>query len=64
MTKISWIVTLAPLIQALATTVKAYFSGESLTPEEIDLIKWLIGAFLGSGAIGAYLSKIKTVKTP
>lgn len=41
---------------ALATTSKAYLTGDSLTSEEIELIKWLVGAFLGSGAIGAFIA--------
>ena len=59
MTKVSWITTLSPLVLALATTIKAFVVEESLTPEEIELIKWLVLAFLGSGGIGAFLKSQK-----
>ena len=55
MTKKSWIVTLAPLILALAGTLKAFVSDEPLTEQEIELIKYLVAMFVSSGAIGAYL---------
>ncbi len=53
----SWIVTLSPLAIALGTTVKSFLTGEPLNANETELIKYLIGAFVGSGAIGAYISK-------
>ena len=56
MTKVSWLVTLTPLAVALAQTASAAIRGDALTAEEIELIKYLIGAFIGSGAIGAFLS--------
>lgn len=55
----SWLVTLAPLVIALAQTVKSFLSAEPLTETEIELIKYLVAAFIGSGGIGAYLSARK-----
>ena len=55
----SWIVTLSPLVIALATTAKAFLVGDELSVQEVELIKYLVGAFVGSGAIGAYL-KVKS----
>ena len=52
----SWVVTLTPLVIALATTLKSFITGDSLNPTELELIKYLIGTFVASGAIGAYLS--------
>lgn len=52
----SWIVTLTPLVIALVTTLKSLLSGEDLSSNETELIKYLIGTFIASGAIGAYLS--------
>lgn len=52
----SWIVTLTPLVIALLTTVKSFITGESLNPTEVELIKYLMGTFVASGAIGAYIS--------
>ena len=52
----SWVVTLTPLVIALGTTVKSFLTGEELSSNEIELIKYLIGTFIASGAIGAYLS--------
>lgn len=56
MTNKSWLTTITPLILAIATTLKAVVSGEPLTEQEIELIKWLVGAFIGSGAIGAVVA--------
>ena len=58
MTMKSWVTTLTPLVIALATTVKSFVSNEPLSDQEIELIKYLFGTFIASGAIGAYL-KIK-----
>jgi hypothetical protein len=55
--KKSWVVTLTPLMIAIGTTLKSFVTGEQLTESEIELIKYLVGAFIGSGAIGAYLHK-------
>jgi hypothetical protein len=55
--KKSWVVTLTPLMIAIGTTIKSFVTGEQLTASEIELIKYLVGAFIGSGAIGAYLHK-------
>jgi len=55
----SWIVTLAPLFLALAETLKTFVTGETLTDQEIELIKYLVATFISSGAIGAYLSARK-----
>lgn len=52
----SWVVTLTPLVIALATTLKSLLSGEDLSANEMELIKYLVGTFIASGAIGAYLS--------
>lgn len=52
----SWVVTLTPLVIALGTTVKSFLTGEELSSNEIELIKYLIGTFIASGAIGAYLA--------
>jgi len=56
MAKTSWIVTLSPLIIALATTIKSFITGEDLSANEVEIIKYMFGAFVGSGAIGAWLS--------
>ena len=56
MAKTSWIVTLSPLIIALATTLKSFITGEDLSANEVEIIKYMFGAFVGSGAIGAWLS--------
>lgn len=61
MSKLSWITTLAPLAIALMTTLKAFFTGNDLTPEEIQLIQWLVTAFIGSGVIGKLNLTKKTV---
>lgn len=60
MVKTSWVVTLTPLVIALLTTVKSFITGEDLSPTELELIKYLVGAFVASGAIGAYNSKKKS----
>ena len=52
MTQKSWLVTLTPLVIALAQTVKSIISSGPLTDQEIELVKYLIGAFIASGAIG------------
>ena len=52
----SWVVTLTPLVIALGTTVKSFLTGEELSSNETELIKYLIGTFVASGAIGAYLA--------
>ena len=56
MGKTSWVVTLSPLIIALATTVKSFLTAEDLTANEVEIIKFMFGAFVGSGAIGAWLA--------
>jgi len=56
MAKVSWIVTLSPLIIALATTIKSFVTGTDLSANEVEIIKYMFGAFVGSGAIGAWLS--------
>lgn len=48
----SWILTITPLAIALGQTVKSFITGEPLADQEIELIKYLIGAFIASGAIG------------
>lgn len=48
----SWIVTLSPLAIALGQTLKSFITGEALSEQEIELIKYLISAFIASGAIG------------
>ena len=53
----SWLVTLTPLVIAAVTTVKALWFDQPLTDQEVELIKYLVAAFIGSGAIGAYNSK-------
>lgn len=59
MTNKSWIVTLAPLVLALAQTAKSIITGEPLTDQEIELIKYLFGMFASSGIIGAYVATRK-----
>lgn len=59
MSQKSWLVTLTPLAIALLTTVKTLVTGEELSEQEVELIKYLIGTFIASGAIGAYLSARK-----
>jgi len=62
MGKTSWIVTLSPLAIALGQTVKSFITGEALSDQEIELMKYLISAFIASGAIGqakVIASKIK-----
>jgi len=56
MSKVSWVVTLVPLVIALGQTVKAFLSGEPLSDQEIELIKWLVNAFIASGAIGGSIA--------
>ena len=56
MVSTSWIVTLTPLFIALATTIKSLITGQDLTNNELELIKYLVGTFIASGAIGAYLA--------
>ena len=58
MTNKSWLVTLTPLFVALAQTIKSFVNNEPLSEQEIELIKYLIAAFIGSGTIGA-LVKVK-----
>lgn len=60
----SWLTTLIPLAIALATTVKSFLTGEELSANEIELIKYLVGTFVASGAIGAYVSVRKTDSVP
>lgn len=48
----SWIVTLSPLFIALGQTIKSFITGEPLSNQEIELIKYLISAFIASGTIG------------
>ena len=52
----SWVVTLTPFFIALATTLKSLLTGQDLTNNELELVKYLVGTFIASGAIGAYLS--------
>jgi len=51
----SWIVTLTPLVIALVTTVKSFITGEELSATELELVKYLVGTFVASGAIGAFI---------
>ena len=51
----SWVVTLTPLVIALLTTVKAFVTGDSLSETEVELVKYLVGTFVASGAIGAFI---------
>ena len=60
----SWVLTLTPLFIAIATTVKALLTGDSLTEQEVELIKYLFATFVGSGAIGAWLSAKKKSVAP
>ena len=60
MTKISWTVTLTPLAVALAQTAKAAISGDTLTEQEIQLIGYVVLAFVGSGFLGVWKSKKPT----
>lgn len=55
----SWLTTITPLLLAIATTLKAFVNDEPLSEQEIELIKWLVGAFVGSGAIGAVVARRK-----
>lgn len=52
MGKKSWIVTLTPLAIAIGQTVKSILTNTPLSDQEIELIKYLITAFIASGAIG------------
>lgn len=56
MTSKSWLVTITPLVIALAQTIKSFATGEPLTEQELELIKYLVGAFVSSGAIGAVIA--------
>ncbi len=56
---VSWIVTLVPLIIALGQTVKSFLTGDPLTEQEIELIKYLVSAFIGSGAIGGAVAVLR-----
>lgn len=58
----SWIVTLSPLAIALGQTVKSFVTGEPLSAQEIELIKYLVTAFIASGAIGQAKNIAKTIK--
>jgi len=58
----SWIVTLTPLAIALGQTLKSIFTGEPLNEQEIELIKYLITAFIASGAIGQAKAITATLK--
>ena len=53
----SWLVTLTPLVIAAVTTIKALWLDQPLTEQEVEILKYLVAAFIGSGAIGAYKSK-------
>lgn len=55
----SWIVTLVPLVIALGQTIKSFITGEPLNEQEIELIKYLVTAFIGSGAIGGAVAVLK-----
>jgi len=59
MTKHSWIVTLIPLVIAIGQTLRTFLTGEPLTEQEIELIKYLVTAFIGSGAIGGAVAVLK-----
>ena len=48
----SWIVTLIPLAVSIGQSVKSFITNTPLTEQEIELIKYLITAFIASGAIG------------
>ena len=58
----SWIVTLSPLAIALGQTVKSFVTGEALSDQEIELIKYLISAFIASGAIGQAKGIVAKIK--
>lgn len=55
----SWVVTLLPLILAVAETLKTFVTGNPLNEQEVELVKYLFATFIGSGAVGAYLSARK-----
>jgi len=57
--KKSWIVTLVPLVIALGQTIKSFITGEALNEQEIELIKYLVTAFIASGAIGGAVTVLK-----
>jgi hypothetical protein len=48
----SWLTTLTPLAIAVATTVKAGLYGTELSESEIQIIGFMVAAFIGSGFIG------------
>ncbi|MEX0598256.1 MAG: hypothetical protein WD512_17345 [Candidatus Paceibacterota bacterium] len=52
----SWLVTLTPLVLAVATTLKAVLFDQKLTDQEVEILKYIVITFIGSGAIGAYRS--------
>jgi len=60
----SWIVTLVPLIIALGQTIKSFITGEPLNEQEIELIKYLVTAFIGSGAIGGAVAVLRPRLNP
>lgn len=60
----SWIVTLVPLVIAIGQTLKSFITGEPLNEQEIELIKYLVTAFIGSGAIGGAVTVLKPRLNP
>lgn len=56
MTSKSWLVTLTPLVIAILQFAKSMITGEDLTSQEMELIKYALGAFVTSGAVGAFIS--------
>lgn len=58
----SWIVTLTPLAIAIGQTVKSILTNTPLTEQEIELIKYLITAFIASGAIGQAKTIVAQIK--
>ena len=60
----SWIVTLVPLVIALGQTLKSFITGDPLNEQEIELIKYLVTAFIASGAIGGAVAVAKTKVKP
>ena len=58
----SWIVTLTPLAIAIGQTVKSILTNTPLTDQEIELIKYLVTAFIASGVIGQSKVIVETIK--
>ena len=55
----SWLVTLTPLIIPVLTILKGMINNQPLTDQELEIIKYFLVTFLGTGTIGMVNARYK-----